>query len=138
MISVDTNGGEGNGDSYNPAISGDGKVVAFESYSGNLVPNDKNGVRDVFVWYSTTNKMERVSVGKDGKEANAESYEPSLSGDGNFVAFTSAASNISETEKGVSNNNVFFTQHDIRKFNHDQHRPYCKKGRWWIKAFYFL
>jgi hypothetical protein len=107
LISVDENGQEGNADSYNPAISGDGKLVAFESYSSNLVSNDKNGVRDVFVWHSTTNKIERVSVGQDGKEANAESYEPSLSGDGNLIAFTSAASNISQTEKGVSNNNVF-------------------------------
>lgn len=107
LISVDVNGQEGNADSYNPAISGDGKLVAFESYSSNLITDDKNGVRDVFVWYSTTNKIERVSVGKDGKEASAESYEPSLSGDGNLIAFTSAAGNISETEKGVSNNNVF-------------------------------
>ena len=107
FISVDTNGQEGNGDSYNPAISGDGKLVAFESYSSNLVSNDKNGVRDVFVWHSATNNIERISVGKGGKEANAESYEPSLSGDGNVIAFASAASNISETEKGVSNNNVF-------------------------------
>jgi hypothetical protein len=107
LISVDANGQEGNADSYNPAISGDGKLVAFESYSSNLVSNDANGVRDVFVWHSTTNKIERVSVAKDGKEANAESYEPSLSGDGNLIAFTSAANNISGTEKGVSNNNVF-------------------------------
>jgi hypothetical protein len=111
LISVDENGQEGNADSYNPAISGDGKLVAFESYSNNLVSDDKNGVRDVFVWHSTTNKIERVSVGKDDKEANAESYEPSLSGDGNLIAFTSAASNISQTEKGVSNNNVFL--HDM-------------------------
>lgn len=107
LISPAPGGEEGNAESYAPAISGDGKTVAFESYSSNLVPDDKNGLRDIFVWSSITNKIERVSVGEGGKEADAESYEPSVSGDGNLIAFTSAAGNISETGKGVSNNNVF-------------------------------
>lgn len=128
LISVDASGQEGNGDSYNPAISGDGKVVAFESHSSNLIADDKNGVRDVFVWYSTTNKMERVSVGHDDKEANAESYEPSLSGDGNLIAFTSAASNISETEKGVSNNNVFLRDMKSKSSIMISIDPIAKKG----------
>jgi hypothetical protein len=107
QISIGTDGEEGNGDSYYPAISGDGKSVAFESYSSNLVPDDKNGARDIFIWQSATNKIERISVAKDGKDANAESYEASVSGDGNLIAFTSAAENISKTKKGTSNNNVF-------------------------------
>lgn len=107
LISAASNGEEGNGESYYPSISGDGKSVAFESYSSNLVPDDKNGVRDIFIWQSATNKIERVSIGDDGKEANAESYEASVSGNGDFIAFTSTASNISATEKGISNNNVF-------------------------------
>lgn len=107
IISTASNGEEGNGDSYAPAISGDGLSVAFESYSSNLVPNDGNGVRDIFLWHSTTNSIERVSVGGDDRESNAHSYEASVSGDGNFVAFTSTASNLSSIDKGVSNNNVF-------------------------------
>jgi Tol biopolymer transport system component len=107
LISAAPNGEEGNGDSYFPAISGDGKSVAFESYSSNLVQVDKNGFRDIFVWYAATNKIETVSVGEGATEANAESIEPSVSGDGNFIAFTSMASNISLTAKGISNNNVF-------------------------------
>jgi len=107
LISAAPNGEEGNGESYFPAISGDGKSVAFESYSSNLVQTDKNGFRDIFVWHAATNKIETVSVGEGGTEANAESIEPSVSGDGNFIAFTSTASNISHTEKGISNNNVF-------------------------------
>jgi len=107
MISASPAGEEGNADSYAPAISEDGKTVAFESFSSNLVPNDKNGFRDVFVWHSTTSKIDVVSIGAKGAEANAESYEPTVSGDGNFIAFTSMAGNISPTEKGVSNNNVY-------------------------------
>lgn len=107
IISATSFGEEGNGDSYAPALSGDGLSVAFESYSTNLVPNDGNGVRDIFLWHSATNKIERVSVGSEDKESNADSYEASVSGDGNLVAFTSTASNISNVDKGVSNNNVF-------------------------------
>jgi hypothetical protein len=107
LVTASASGEEGNADSYYPAISGDGKTVAFESNSSNLVEDDKNGFRDVFVWSSVTGKIQTVSVGKNGTAADAESYEASVSGDGNLIAFTSAASNISAIEKGVSNNNVF-------------------------------
>jgi len=107
MISTAANGEEGNGDSFAPVIAADGKSVAFESYSSNLVGMDKNGVRDIFIWHAATNTIETVSTGENGKEADAESYEPSISGDGNLVAFTSTAGNISSTAKGISNNNVF-------------------------------
>ncbi len=113
LISTAANGVEGNGDSFAPVIAADGSAVAFESYSSNLVETDKNGIRDIFVWHAVTNKIETVSIGEGGKEANAESYEPSISGDGNMVAFTSTASNISLTEKGISNNNVFLR--DLQK-----------------------
>ena len=107
LVSSSASGEEGNADSYYPAISGDGKTVAFESNSSNLVENDKNGLKDVFVWSAATGKIQTVSVGKSGTAADAESYEASVSGDGNLIAFTSAASNISAIDKGVSNNNVF-------------------------------
>lgn len=107
LISSSANGEEGNGDSFAPTISVDGKSVAFESYASNLVESDKNGVRDIFVWHASNNKIETVSIGNSGKEADAESFEPAISGNGNLVAFTSTASNISATEKGISNNNVF-------------------------------
>ena len=107
LVSASPSGEEGNADSYYPAISGDGKTVAFESNSSNLVEDDKNGLKDVFAWSAATGKIQTVSVGKNGIAADAESYEASVSGDGNLIAFTSAASNISSIEKGVSNNNVF-------------------------------
>ncbi|HAL83552.1 MAG TPA: hypothetical protein DCO83_16050 [Mucilaginibacter sp.] len=66
LISASAAGEEGNADSYAPAISGDGKTVAFESYSSNLVQSDKNGFRDVFVWHSNTGKIDVVSIGGKG------------------------------------------------------------------------
>ena len=48
-VSTDANGDQGNGDSYDPSISADGRYVAFISYASNLVPGDTNGTYDVFV-----------------------------------------------------------------------------------------
>ena len=128
LISAAPNGEEGNGDSYFPAISGDGKSVAFESYSSNLVPNDKNGFRDIFVWHAATNKIETVSVGEGGTEANAESVRTIRLGDGNFIAFTSMASNISVTAKGISNNNVFLRDMKNKTTVMISIDPFAKKG----------
>ncbi len=128
LISAAPTGEEGNGDCYAPAISGDGKSVAFESNATNLIADDKNGVKDIFIWHSVTNKIERVSVGIDGKETNAASYEPSVSRDGNFIAFTSTASNISTTEKGTSNNNVFLRDMALNTTIMISVDPSSKKG----------
>ena len=128
LISAAPTGEEGNGDCYAPAISGDGKSVAFESNATNLIADDKNGVKDIFIWHSVTNKIERVSVGNDDKEANAASYEPSVSGDGNLIAFTSTASNISTTEKGTSNNNVFLRDMALNTTIMISVDPSSKKG----------
>jgi hypothetical protein len=128
MVSSSASGQEGDGDSYYPAISGDGKTVVFESYSTNLVDGDKNGLRDVFVWHSATGKIQTVSVGKNGAAADAESYEASVSGDGNLIAFTSAASNISGVEKGVSNNNVFIRDMSLETTTMISIDPKAKKG----------
>jgi hypothetical protein len=75
-------------------ISTNGRFVAFSSEADNLVPNDTNGYRDIFVrdLLSGTNIL--ASVAADGSGANGISTEPVLSADGRFVAFTSTATNL--------------------------------------------
>ena len=104
---------EGNGDSWAPTISADGLVVAFESTASNLVTGDTNGVSDIFGWsvLDTTRTVERVSVGPGGLEANAGSFEPTVSADGRVVAFTSGASNLTAGVSGINTLNVF--RHDV-------------------------
>lgn len=77
-----------------PAISGDGRFVAFDASSSNLVPGDSNGAEDVFVFDRQTERVERVSVASDGTQANDASINPEISGDGRLVLFTSFASNL--------------------------------------------
>lgn len=106
IASQGMNGAESNGDSFAPAISADGKKVAFESYATNLVPIDNNKVRDVFVWNYDANTVTAVSENR-GIETNAEAFEPTISADGNLIAFSSSASNLTPGVDGTSTVNVF-------------------------------
>ena len=93
-VSVDSAGIQGDRYSKSPSISADGRYVAFESEAGNLVPGDTNGTLDIFVRDRQTGAIERVSVDSAGAQANEMSIYPSISGDGRYVAFLSAASNL--------------------------------------------
>ncbi len=93
-ISLSSSERQGNGPSYSAAISADGRFVAFASDASNLVRSDTNGLTDVFVRDLQAGTTTRVSVRTSGSEANGVSYEPSISGDGRFVAFQSNASNL--------------------------------------------
>lgn len=81
-----------------PAISADGRYIAFGSSFNNLVPNDTNGVSDIFVKDRLTGTTTRVSVGSGGIQANGSSYDPAISADGRYVTFTSEASNLVEND----------------------------------------
>ncbi len=82
------------GNSFAPSLSSDGRFVAFESDATDLVRDDTNSVRDIFVRDRQTATTERVSVASDGTEANAGSFSAALSADGRFVAFESDATNL--------------------------------------------
>jgi len=87
-------GDNANGDSHGPSISADGRYVAFTSSAPDLVAGDGNGVDDVFVYDRVLGTTKRVSVITGGGEANDDSFEPSLSSDGKFIAFSSDATNL--------------------------------------------
>ena len=93
-VSVDSLGTEALGPSFGPAISQDGRFGAFESPAANLVANDTSGAGDIFVVEFATGIVERVSLSTTGAEANESCYRPSLSHEGRFVAFHSAASTL--------------------------------------------
>lgn len=81
------------------SISDDGDVVAFESSVAGLVPNDTNGVSDVFVWRTAAPcRVQRVSVDVRFRQGDGASYWPEVSGDGATVAFVSEASNLARDD----------------------------------------
>jgi Tol biopolymer transport system component len=82
-----------------PAISADGRYVAFASNAPNLVSGDTNRVTDIFVRDRKRGRTVRVSVGprarqaRDARSRNGSAL-PSISADGRFVAFVSSATNL--------------------------------------------
>jgi Tol biopolymer transport system component len=78
-----------------PAMSADGRFVAFSSSAADLVAGDSNRASDIFVHDRQTRATTRISVGPQGAEADGPSLSfPFLSGDGRFVTFSSDATNL--------------------------------------------
>src|SRR5215831_4665952 len=94
-VSVNSAGNQANSDSFNPAISANGQVVAFESDATNLVGGDTNATRDIFVHDLRTGQTLRASVSSAGTQANGgNSFSPTISANGRVVAFASVATNL--------------------------------------------
>jgi Tol biopolymer transport system component len=97
-VSVTDAGVEGNDDSLGPALSADGRFVAFSSDADNLVAGDGNFDVDVFLHDRTAHTTVRVSVRTDGTETGFElaSFGASISADGRLVAFESEGALVPE------------------------------------------
>jgi Tol biopolymer transport system component len=92
--SVDTGGGDSNGNSFFSSISANGRLVAFDSFASDLVSGDGNGLKDVFLRDVVAGTTTRVSVDTGGGDPNGDSFDPSISANGRFVAFASSASDL--------------------------------------------
>jgi len=94
-LSTGPSGRQGDAGSGLPAISADGRTLAFTSFASNLVAGDTNGVEDVFVHSLRTGRTRRVSVATGGTRGNADGhYRPAISAHGRFVAFTSTSPDL--------------------------------------------
>lgn len=94
MVSLSSTGAQGNADSFDSSISADGRHVAFTSLASDLAPGDANGHYDVFVRDVATGSTRLVSTTSTGAAGNADSYTPSISANGRYVAFASLASDL--------------------------------------------
>jgi Tol biopolymer transport system component len=93
-VSRSATGELGDGTSWQPSLSADGRFVAYTSDATNLVVGDTNGLQDVFVHDLVSRVTVRASVGSDGEQADGSSTWPSISGDGSLVAFQSPAASL--------------------------------------------
>jgi Tol biopolymer transport system component len=94
----------GNADSYTPYISGNGQFVVFASRATNLGPADGNGYADIYLYDLSTTTMSLVSVNFYGLQAiNGDSYSPSITTDGRYIAFASEANNLDVHLPDVNN-----------------------------------
>ncbi len=94
LVSVTGTGVAGNNHSHHLGLSSDGRYVVYFSLASNLVPNDTNGVDDVFVRDRQLNTTEIVSRSSNGQLGNGQSFLGDISGDGRFVVFSSWANNL--------------------------------------------
>jgi len=131
LVSQSTTSVQGNGDSFNPMVSANGRFVVFESNSTNLVAGDTNGQTDIFVRDLLLNVTTRVSLNTASLQATGSSLQPSISDDGRFVAFHSNARNLAASttpatrwgsymafvvDRDSDNDNIFDEQGAIATF----------------------
>ena len=94
-VTTGLGGAEPNGPSRDPKISGDGRWVVYASDASNLVAGDTNEATDIFLFDRLNGATTRASVGSGGEQADLASGAPSISADGNVVAFVSASGQLS-------------------------------------------
>lgn len=93
-ISRSSAGADSDGPSYDPAISGDGRHVAFVSEASNLIRTSVRGTAQVYVHDLTTGLTELVSRTPNGQPGNGRSLRPAISRDGSRIAFQSLACDL--------------------------------------------
>ncbi len=95
-VSQAAGGGNANGLSAQPTMSGDGRFVAFVSAATNLDPTsaDTNGVADLHVVAVDSKMMARLATTDSGDQADGSANRPSFNFDGSRLSFDSAAGNL--------------------------------------------
>lgn len=96
--------------SYSPAVSSDGKFVAFGSSASNFGFIDTNSTSDVFIYDVAQGTVELASRTPDGSTGNGTSIFPSISDDGRFVSFTTWATNLVPGDTNGYTDAVVFDQ----------------------------
>ncbi|HEY9693877.1 MAG TPA: DUF4347 domain-containing protein, partial [Oculatellaceae cyanobacterium] len=110
-VSVTSTGQEvysGGSTTVSPKLSNDGRYVAFNSASSSLVAGDTNNTWDIFVSDRTTGSITRVNNNSTGNQANGESSDLSIAGDGSYVVFGSSATNLVTGDTNAQGD-IFFT-----------------------------
>jgi Tol biopolymer transport system component len=93
-VSLTAAGAQTDGWSGYPSISGDGACVAFQSLAPNLVPGGAGNVSNLFARYRIAGTTSLVSTSMGGAPNARDSYAPSVSFDGRYIAFASDATTL--------------------------------------------
>jgi Tol biopolymer transport system component len=110
-VSVSAKGAQAAAYSYQSALSADGRWVAFTSLAGNLVGGDNNGAPEVFVKDLQTGGVERLPLLKGAFVASGgQADQPSISGNGEFVAFRYAPPPVASAVSLPSQSRIYLWQ----------------------------
>jgi Tol biopolymer transport system component len=94
LVSAASPGVAGNSVSLRPVISRDGRYVAFASYADDLVAGDANDRQDIFRWDRVTGDIVKVTASGLGGGTDEDSYDPSISADGQRITYSTEATNV--------------------------------------------
>ncbi|XVQ12116.1 TolB family protein [Spirillospora sp. CA-255316] len=94
LLHRDSSGDQGNAAAWTPAISADGRHIAFASSSVNLAPGNPSGHYAIYARDIEAGRTELVSAAPDGTWPDAVAEAPAISADGRYVAYSSPATNI--------------------------------------------
>ena len=108
LVSRAPSGDSGNGASFDVSLNEDASLVLYRSQASDLVAGDTNGFDDIFLLNRNTGTTTRVNVAEDGTQADAPSFTPGLSADGNTVVFASTATTLSDVN--AANNPFIFVR----------------------------
>jgi Tol biopolymer transport system component len=117
-ISLTSSNFAADGNSYDPAVSDDGRYVAFQSFSTNLDPLDTDQQSDIFVRDRQLGTTRLVSR-NDSAGANSDSFSPQISSDGALVAFHSASSDLVPQDTNLKVDTF------VRDLGTDNHTMFC-------------
>ncbi|MCA9905708.1 MAG: PD40 domain-containing protein, partial [Anaerolineae bacterium] len=139
LISVAADGVTfGNGDSVAPAVTSDGRYVAFQSAARNLLSAAVSTTWAIFLRDTQTNETVIISVAPDGSAADAQSRLPAISADGRYIAYQSQATNLTNDEDTIIYDIFLFdrdTNETIRVSNsYDGGMPFGQSERAAISA----
>lgn len=93
-VNLSSSGQQADGDASDPSISGNGRLVAFQSEVTNLTPPDPNGTWDIFIRDRAAGTTRLITTAPNGDPADAVSFWPELTPDGRYVVFASEATNL--------------------------------------------
>lgn len=135
-VSIGRGGAPPDAGSYEPAISGDGRLVVFVSEATNLVPGDRNQVADIFLYDADAGTISLISRGMGGGPANGPSSRPAISEDGQTIVFQSEASDLACADRCSAETRDFNLVHDVFALDRRTGTIRCLScgGRIWMEA----
>ena len=100
--------------SSEPALSADGRYLAFSSSAAALVEGDSPaGFPDIFIYDNQTKAIERINLAAYGQSANGQSSSPAISADGRFVVYASMADNL--VEEGGKGGGIYLYDRSLKQ-----------------------
>ncbi len=127
LISKALNGDQANGVSYQPNISGNGQIVAYQSTATNLSEYDNNSDHDIYAYDRATGITELISVNRFGRASSGVVNHVSLSYDGSIISFDSRKTDLIENDNN-DKIDVFFRDRNAKTTVRISENQYGREG----------